>query len=471
MLERKTSRTINKHGMLLSGDAVLVCVSGGPDSVCLLHILHSFSEKYSLKLSVCHVNHMLRGKESYGDEKFSEELARERNLPFYRLRKNVRLRARKEGISIEEAGRKTRYEFFAKTAKRHGINKIALGHNMDDRAETLLLNLMRGSGLDGMAGMPAARNIEVTGISIIRPLIACPRAQIEAFLERKGAPFRTDSSNLEPAYARNRLRLELIPFIERNFEPDIRQKLARTAAIMQEYRGYFNLHAGKIVKNMIRISGFSAEINLEDLRNLHPALKRAALQEAFSAAEKAGTILSSAHIEHLKTLAESKAPGGKLSLPSGFTAEREYERLIFRKNILKAKAPETPVPVRIPGKHTVSDLGIEIDFKVCGSQNACFDSDDYPVALDYQKIMLPANIRRRKAGDRFSPLGMTGTRKLKDFLIDRKIPQRDRDGLPVIADRDDNILCILLPGGRGGAVDNNFRVTGETKRVLKVRIV
>lgn len=471
MLEKITSRTIKKHAMLSPGDAVLVCVSGGPDSVCLLRFLHSIKDEYGLRLSVCHVNHMLRKEEASADAKFTEDLALEKNLPFYPLRKNVGLRAERQGLSIEEAGRRIRYEFFEKTAIKHKINKIALGHNMDDRAETLLLNLMRGSGLDGMAGIPPTREIGKTGIRVIRPLIDSPRQEIEAYLERKKAAFRTDSSNTEPVYTRNRLRLELIPFIELNFEPGIKHKLAKTAAMMEEYRDYFRLDAGKILKNMIKTSAGSAEISLQDLRGLHPALKRAALQEAFSATEKTGAILSSSHIEQLNAIAESAEPGGQLSLPSGLAAEREYGRLIFRKKHLKAKAPETPLQMRVPGRNFVPELGIEIDFKVCGDRAARIGGDDADAVLDFKKIRLPASLRRRKAGDRFSPLGMTGTRKLKNFLIDKKIPLGERDALPVIADAGGNILCVLLPGGRRAAVDNKYRVTDETERVLKVRIV
>ncbi len=470
MLKRITSQTIKKHGMLSPGDAVLVCVSGGPDSVCLLHLLHSMKEKYALKLSVCHIDHMLRKKESSADAEFTEELAKKKNLPFFASRKNVRLRAERQGLSIEEAGRRIRYEFFEKTAKKHNINKIALGHNMDDRAETLLLNLMRGSGLDGMAGIPPERKIAGTNIRVIRPLIEAPRSEIEAYLEKGKNPFRVDSSNSESVYTRNRLRLELIPYIESSFEPGIKQKLAKTAAMLDEHRSYFRLSTRKTLKEIIKTGEGSAEIKVEELRRLHPAIRRAALQEAFSFAGKDSALLSSAHIEQLNAISESASPRGKLNLPSGISAEREYERLIFRKSAPGAKAPGTPRPIKIPGRNFVPELGISIEFKVTRAAAVCLGEKN-AAALDFEKIKLPAVIRGRKAGDRFSPLGMTGTRKLKNFLIDKKIPMRERDALPVIADSGDNILCVLLPGGRRAAIDNKYRITDGTKQALKVRIV
>ncbi len=469
MLIRKAARTIRKYSMFSRGDKVLVCVSGGPDSVCLLEILRLLSGEFGIRLSVCHADHMLRKDESRADAEFTGRLARENNLPFYSCRKNVRLHAERKGFSIEEAGRKIRYEFFQKTAEKHGINKIALGHNLDDQAETVLLNLIRGSGLEGLSGIPPARELGKTGIYAVRPLIESSRAEIENFLLKNKIAFRDDPSNRKNVYLRNRLRLELLPFIESNFDPRIRHRLAKTAGIFREYRDYLYLNTAETIKKSIKTTGPAAEISIGVLKGLHPAVKRLLLQEAFKAAGNSEASLSSAHVEQINVIAESRLPNRKLSLPGGMTAVREYDRLIFKKARGAARAPAAALVMRVPGKNRVPGPGIAIEFSVAEA-GAPPGSGEF-AGIDLEKIRFPVAVRRRKDGDRFSPPGMTGTRKLKDFLIDKKIPMDERDRMLVFVDADDRILCMMSPSGRSIAIDRESMATDKTKRVMQVRIV
>ncbi len=469
MLERKASKTIDKYSMLSRGDRVLVCVSGGPDSVCLLEILDSPSEKYGIELTVCHVDHMMRKEQSRADAEFTREIARDRKLPFFSCRKNVRLHAKRKGCSVEEAGRDIRYEFFKKTAAKQNISKIPLGHNLDDQAETVLLNLMRGSGLAGMSGIPPSRSLGKTGIEVIRPLIESSRAEIEGFLSRKKISFREDLSNKEPVYMRNRLRMELLPCIESNFEAGIKHKLAKTAGIIREYMDYFTLNTADAVKEAVTAGSGASGIKIKHFRELHPAVRRLLLQEAFNAAAGRETPLSSNHIEQLNMIARSRLPNRRLSLPFGISAWREYGRLIFKKGSPGAPAPAAPRELAVPGINPVPELGIKIEFILGGRRG--LPRAKAAASMDFDRVRLPVSIRRRMDGDRFSPLGMTGTKKLKDFLMDEKIPLAERDRMPVLVDADNRILCVFNPESRRGAIDDRTRITGRTKRVLQVRIV
>ncbi len=470
MLIKKLSQTVKRHSMLHSGDSVLVCVSGGPDSMCLLHALLAVREKFELCIHICHFDHMIRGRESGLDREFVESFARVHKLPFFSSRKNVRLHARRNKLSIEEAGRNLRHAFFIDAAKKNNIPVIATGHHMDDQAETVLINLLRGAGVAGLSGIPPVREDISSGIRIIRPLITIRRFEIIRYLQKNQIPFREDRSNAETVYLRNSIRLELLPFLESKYGPGIAEKLARTAEIMEEHKDYLNLARATLAESLKSAGHSPPEIPLKALNDSHPASNRILFQSAFNAAEGGDAVLSYNHIDQLNRLARSKKPNLKLDLPSGVTCVREYNRIIFKKGIPEKPEAQPTEQMRIPGKNELPGFGCTLEFSVSGAKNSG-DSGGTDASIDFDKVKFPLYARSRKDGDRFSPLGMRGTRKLKDFFIDKKIPLADRDRKPVVIDSDGRIICILDPVKRSGTIENRVRITPRTERVLQVRIV
>ncbi len=454
--------------MLSPGDRVLVCVSGGPDSVCLLDILWRMSPQLNVKLSVCHVDHMLRGKLSGDDALFVEKLARGKELPFYSARKNVKLYSERKKLSIEQAAREIRYNFFYETARKHNLNLIATAHNLDDQAETVLINLIRGAGLEGLSGIPPKRAALARGVKIIRPLIETRRLEIEDYLNKHKLSSRQDISNSDTVYFRNKIRIELIPFIENNFEPEIKSRLASTAKILRQHGDFFSKTAGDMIKEKIIFRDKASFISTKDLNKLPAPAGRLLLQEAFNKAENGFTCLAYSQIEQLLRLAGPGRPNRYINLPGSMVAVREYGQIIFQDACRVKKPLNADAGMKVPGDNFLPG-GIKINFRIIDAER--FERSGKTAAIDLDSVKLPLRIRGRKSGDRFSPLGMRGTKKLKDFLIDKKIPSSSRACLLILVDAAGAIAAVITGAGEILAIEDKMRITPQTSRVLQVKIV
>lgn len=256
---RKSEDTIQRFNMLKKGDKVIVACSGGPDSVALLYLLNQVKKKYDLKLAVAHINHKLRGKESDEDERFVKRLARDLGLDFYAKAFEVKSIAKKKKLSIEEAAREVRYGYLNSLARRIKADKIALGHNADDQAETVLMRLIRGAGGLGLSGIPAAKG------KIIRPLLEVKREEIEQFLKEADLGFRIDSTNLRKDYLRNRIRLELLPYLKRKYNPKIVDILNRTATILSAQEDYLKRLTLKEFRGVAKEENEKISLDLDKL--------------------------------------------------------------------------------------------------------------------------------------------------------------------------------------------------------------
>ncbi len=276
----KTQHTIDKFHMLEKGDKVLIAFSGGPDSSILLYLLNELKRKYGISLYAGHVNHMLRGKESSRDEREAKRRCEELKIPCSVIRKNVK-KLKKRGESIEEAARRVRYEALTKIAKAFGANKIAFGHNRDDQVETILLRILRGTGEDGLSGIPPVRNLN-SNIKIIRPLIEIERKEIEQYLKLKKIKSQIDSSNWDVSFLRNRIRHNLIPYLEK-YNPKIKDSLLRIAKVSEENSEYIRQNTRKILKQISTNLQDSIRIDLNKLlaypRNLRNHILREAIRE------------------------------------------------------------------------------------------------------------------------------------------------------------------------------------------------
>jgi tRNA(Ile)-lysidine synthase len=467
-------RTIESNSMFERGDRVLVAVSGGPDSVALLRALVILSSGQQWQLTAAHLNHGLRGKEADDEEAFVLALCKTMGIPCISRSVNIRtIWQTGKGRSLEETGREVRYAFLDEVALTSGAEKIATGHHRDDQAETVLMNLLRGSGLDGLKGIPPVRHGR-----IVRPLLDVSRNDILAFLKREGLTFRVDPSNMDPAFLRNRIRNELIPELTARYNPRIVTGLCRMAAIVRQEDAYLQDEAHRILLEW-GIAAGQQEIllNRSEFNDLHIALQGRIIKQLLETAVPGGKAIGSRHIEALLSLL--RAPTCRrlaLDLPGGIAIERSENRLrLFRvgdrdggRRITKADPSEREFSyqVEIPGELYLAGIDRTIRFALVDKPDpAELKRQPWTAFLDLEEAELPLLIRSFRPGDRMVPLGMAGAKKVKKIFIDAKMPLSMRGQIPLLVDQR-SVLWIA-----GLRFSERVRVTGKTKIVLKAEMV
>ena len=431
MLEDKVRETIKKYRMLGSGDRVLLGISGGPDSLALLHVLYSLEKELDFSLYLAHLNHMFRGKEAEGDARYVKRLARTFKLSLRSKSLDVPAFARKEKLSEEEAARQVRYEFLSKVSLRYKANKIALGHTEDDQLETILMRLIRGTGQEGLKGIPPVRILNLKPrIEIVRPLIETSRSEIESYLARHNLKPCLDSSNLKPIYLRNKIRLELLPLL-RKYNPRIKEVLLSTVQILREEEEYLQENTGKVFNRVIKEKKRGrVGLKLKDFSNYPRALQRRVLREVIRFIQGDLQGFTFRHYENILKLIKESSSGSQIDLPHDLIVRKDYGQL----NIFKKKPEKTPsfnYILKAPGITRVPEVNLKVETKIIGRAGktvACLPTDKVgknkmSVSFDYEKLKLPLLLRSRRRGDRFAPLGLKGTKKIKDFFIDRKRPR------------------------------------------------
>lgn len=452
----KVRKFIKKNGLLIEGDTVIVAVSGGPDSLCLLHLLKRLSSEYMLNLVVAHLNHCLRPEalqEADGVGKIASALS----LPFEVRTVDIRNFKKKHAISEEEAGREARYDFLFETARKYKASRIALGHHLDDQAETVLLNVIRGTGVDGLAGMLPRRTRG--DIYLIRPLLCLRRSEIESYCDDNNLQPFTDSSNLETNYTRNRLRLELIPQLQMQYNPRIREALFRLGALAADDRIFLQNLARKKYYSLARFINRETILDRQALLNLPPALQGRVLRHALRKHVSVKGV-SSLHIGQLLDLAKSGRAGSQLTLPGKSSAYFSYKHLVIRTAPDPKQKELKPLVLQIPGTVLLSE-GHKISACITDVSELSWPPPAYRAYLDLDKIPSSSLIvRSRMPGDRFHPQGAPGAKKLKDFLIDQKVPFYRRESLPLVT-AEENIIWVA-----GIRINELYRVTGQTKQAL-----
>ncbi len=452
---RKFEQTIGRFNMLQKGDKVIVACSGGPDSMVLLHLLNQIKGKYDLKLIVAHVNHKLRGQESDEDERFVKKLAQYLRLAFYTRSFDVVRIARKKKLSIEEAAREVRYQHLNKLALRLKATKIALGHNADDQAETVLMRLIRGAGALGLTGMSIVRG------KIIRPLLQIKREEIEKFLKEQNLDFRIDSSNLRQDYLRNRIRLELLPHLKRNYNPKIIDTLNRTASILSAQEDYLEKEILKEFGKVAKAQKEKISLDLDKLFSYDIFLQREILRLVFERSGGGGFKASFNLVERVLSLAQQKKTGRRVFLNKDVLAEISARHL----NFYKVKKTEKDQPLIFPGIVEFRRFGIRLDSEVIKRKNLKekpYSKDEMTAFLDWDKLKPPFILRNSKSSDRFRPLGMEGTKSLKDFLTDLKVPRYEKERVRVLTSRG-KIVWVL-----GYRIGDEFKVRKTTGNILKI---
>jgi len=467
--------TIKENGLIEAGESVMVALSGGPDSVALLHGLLRLKERLSFSLSAAHLNHKLRGRESDEDEDFVRKMAEENGVPLLAESRDVKRMRGRRGGSVEEVARDVRYEFLRKAARRLGATKIALGHNMNDNAETVVMNLLRGSGLKGLSGIrPYRREGEFV---LIRPLLEVTRKEILSFLKREKLAYREDVSNLDTALTRNRVRRELLPLLAREYNPRIERVLSETGRNLREAEESLSAAMEELEKECVRTREGGLSVNVDRLREHAPVVRRELLRRMLQ--ERLGVSPPRGGLELVCQLAAGTR-AGSVGIGKGLVACREYGELLFLPEE-KLRARTFEKKLRIPCSVFIRELGLEVSARSV-DRGKVEVRRERPQKLgevwrrvkegeklrfveffDASKIG-PRNIsvRTRREGDAFRPVGMGGRRKVKELFIDEKVPATLRDRIPIFCCGEE---IIWIAGYRVAA---KFAVKKSTRRVLRV---
>ncbi len=453
MIDKVKEIIINKK-LVDIGDKIVVAVSGGPDSICLLHILYRLQEEFELELFAAHLNHNFRGIEAQKDAQYVLNFCDKLDILSFVKSIDVPGYAREHSLSEEEAGRILRYEFFNDILEKVGADKIATAHNQNDQAETVLMRLLRGTGIQGLTAIHYGRG------RIIRPLLNTSRRDIEDYcLINKLSP-RIDKSNLKPMYHRNKIRLELIPYIEKHYNPNIIESLAKTAEILKKDRDYLEATAWQAYKNVeLNSKKDSLELSISGINKLPHALQSRILRLATEELVGKREILEFNHIYSVIELLDRKETGKKILLPAGLVARVSYDKLII--SIGDEKQADFYYELAEKKDIIINEIGGKFKVRTARKKDVkSISRDRYIKYFDYDKIKGKLNIRNRRQGDRFWPLGLAGSKKLKDFFIDCKIDREKRDRIPLVCDGSQIIWIV------GYRISEKYKITDKTNRIL-----
>ncbi len=458
---QKVRRTIDRYVLFERGDRLIVGVSGGIDSMVLLHILVHLREELSLSLIIAHVNHGLRPEESQKEAELVHEVAGRLLLPLEYKFFDVRTFQKLHKISLQEAARRIRFGFFDHLLSQYGGGKIVLGHHADDQVETALVRLMRGTGLQGLKGMVPIREGR-----IVRPLLEIGREEIESYAQENHLPYLTDSSNLKEDYLRNRIRLRLLPLIEKECGSNIKKTILKTIEHLREEDDFIEEEAEKIYQQIVREEGERVCFNFADFQNLHRAIQWRILQRAFTRARGRSNSIDGNWSEIHPLLRRLKRAPISFSviLSQGLLFEKRYDTIELKTKI-SPPPPPFEVELSVPGTTSIEEIEAEIEAEelVWDDSISFKEGQQGRIALlDVERLKFPLRVRNFRPGDRFQPLGAGGTQKLKEFFIDHKVPKMDRPRIPLLISGE----TIAWIGGY--RIDERFKITPQTRRVLKL---
>jgi tRNA(Ile)-lysidine synthase len=450
--EKKVLETIRKYGLITRGDGVVVAVSGGPDSICLLHILYVLRKTLGVDLFVAHFDHGLRPGEDEAETAFVESMAESMGLSFATREGRVN-----PGKSLEERARTQRYAFLEEVRERFAARKIALGHQRNDQAETVLMRLLRGSGVAGLSGIRPIRDA-----TFIRPLLELRRSEIETYILKRELPFKTDPTNLESRFLRNRVRLELLPKL-REFQPRVVDILALTADRLRADHEYLEGIAKAWVKKEATFpSDDQVAIAVPLFRKLENAIRNRVIRHCVNAAGGNPDGLTQRQINAVERLAMGRRPQAEAHLPKGLTVRRTYDHMVFGRSP-QVDPSDYSCVLKGPGRFFIQGLGCSVIVERLPDEKTIIrEHAPWTACFDEGEITFPLILRSFRPGDRFVPLGMTGHKKLKDFFVDLKIPSRMRHRTPILA-CGNRIVWVC-----GLRMDERFKVSEKTREILKI---
>ncbi len=437
----RVKKYMEKQGLLRKEASFVVGLSGGADSVCQLRMLSMLQKEYNLSLAALHVHHGIRGAEAEEDLIFSRELCGQWDIPFYEKRVDVPALAGEEGLTLEEAGRKIRYEALEELRQELQGDWISVAHHKDDQAETILHQMFRGSGLKGLGGIRPKNG------RVARPLLCLTRKEIESWLKEQGISWKNDSTNRIPDVTRNKIRLELIPWLEEQLHPGVKETLVRNSENLAEIQDYLEEQTDQLKRQCVTRTDEGFLVDRKVFAKAHRAVQKELLYSCL--AELAGTKkdIAAVHVQDCLELFDKQC-GRKVMLPYELEAVSAYQGIYLTKN--KKTKKENVFSME------QEEISLE-DYKH-------FQENDYTKCFDYDRINCCLELRTRRPKDRICVFRDGRNKKLQDFFVDAKIPAEERDGISLLTEGD-QILWVV-----GFRVSEAYKVTEETKRIMKVTL-
>jgi tRNA(Ile)-lysidine synthase len=458
MLIDTVRRTIGRHTLAGAATRVVVALSGGSDSVALAYLLRELADAGELMVAgLAHFNHQLRA-DADRDERFCLSLADALGWSILVEREDVHARAGREHRSVEDAAHVARHEFFERALGHFEADCISVGHTRDDQAETFLLRLLRGAGPKGLAAMHPRHG------RIVRPLLECRRADLQAYLAERGIAHVEDDTNHDVSIPRNRVRAELLPLLEDRFNPAIIDVLADQAELARDEWLWME---SQVEPGTVNLEPGTLNLDIPALDRAPMALRRLAVWRAMTQAAE-GRPVSFSHVEAVIRLLESGARG-PIDAP-GHSLQRNGARLVLRKRD-PASAPSTAFryPLSVPGEVWLPESGCIVSAELAPGTGlevlSAIVGNRAAAAVRSDAWTGPLAVRNRRPGDRFRPLGLEGRKKLQDFFVDRKVAQPARDGVPLVVDDSDRIVWVA-----GHEIDEAFRVTDASQAVVILKL-
>ena len=460
-LEQRVLRFIREHRLVSSQQKLLVAVSGGPDSVCLLHILVGLQDELDIKLHVAHLDHQLRGAESEADAGYVADLAHRLDIPATIERRDVTAYRARQRISLEEAAREVRYAFLAQVARSVGADRVATGHTVDDHIETILMHLIRGTGTRGLRGLQPSAVWQSSGdsLTVIRPLLAVSRDETADYCRHHQLMPRIDATNLSLSLLRNRIRRELLPRLQ-SYNPQVTEALLRVGRIAADDLAFIDKEIAKLWDKIVQEQDNTIILDKAGLLELPSALKRHLLRASI---EKLLGELKDIEMRHIEEIMDvlTKPAGKRLSLPGGLVFSVEYDKYLLGPDpasLSPFPELEGEFPLKVPGETRLP--GWRVEAVVILPKAMEDDTSGYKAYFDFDKTGDKITVRSRRRGDRFQPLGMSQPKKLGEFMIDAKIPRAWRQRVPIVCNQS-QILWVV-----GWRIDDRAKVTDSTKQVL-----
>lgn len=511
--ESKVINFVQRYGLILPGHKVVVAVSGGADSVSLLHILAKWQRESGIGLQAAHLNHQLRGAESDMDAEYVSDLARSLGIPLALDRQDVGAYRTERNCSLEEAARELRYRFLAMVATEVGAERIAVGHTRDDQVETILMHILRGTGIAGLCGLAPCLPVEHawqgvfsgvvrSALFVIRPLLDITRDETTDYCQKHRLHPRVDSSNRSLSFFRNRLRLRLLPVL-RQYNPNVDQALLRLSDIAREDSAFIEQQASQLWDSVAHEGNDAIYLDKKQVANLPVALQRQLLRAAVARLLGDTRDVEVGHIEAMRDLL-GKPVGKMLSLPRGLTCHGEYDQLVIARLLsvvtgvterqrLVSPCPfpplrgefslQVPGETVLPGWRVIASVvrerlneGHREPLSSCHSDSERSEEEESPgpegglreaisAHFDLQKTGSELFVRHRRPGDSFQPLGMSVEKKLQDFMVDAKIPRSWRDQIPIVCSAQQ---IIWVTGWR---IDDRVKVTEDSKAIIRLEFM
>jgi len=498
-IELKVIDFIQRHSLVSPGEIVVVGVSGGADSVCLLHVLAKWRKGLGINLHIAHLNHQLRGVESEADAKYVSHLAGSLGIPVTIDRQDVAAYRLGRNLSVEEAARELRYAFFTRVAGEVGANRIAIGHTRDDQVETILMHILRGTGITGLCGLAPcspmaydsqgmsvrAEDLSVgtgqrSNLLVIRPLLDITREETASYCQEHQLDPRIDSSNVSLSFFRNRIRLQLLPQL-RQYNPSVDQALLRLANIAKEGSAFIEQQASGLWDEVAKQENNAIYLDRKQIASLPIALQRQLLRTTVTRLAGDTRDIEASHIEAARSLL-NKPVGKRISLPHGIICQGGYDEIVIASEAWQSQLPSCPFPplpgefhLKVPGKTVfpgwkvmasiVRERMASLSLPNTLSTSEGTYRSNLVADFDLHKTGTELFVRQRRSGDRFQPLGMDMPKKLQEFMVDAKIPRSWREHIPIVCSPQQIIWVV------GWRIDDRGKVTEASKEILHLEFI